>query len=489
MHKNTPYWRLGSYSRHGIEFPRLLTWVLALSATILGTTGGGSLAAAQADYSQAYKVGLKAYTYGLPLLAFNTTFLNMTSINVPNTGTAYGPINVVNNQTTLNGPGSAVVATGANALSSIAWLDLTEEPQVLHVPLVTDHFFVLALLDPYTENLVNLGSAHNTSPGDYVICGPRQRFMRIPKGTYRINVDYTRIWIIGSTQLKGMSDLPNVNRIQQGYTLTPLSWYGTHHQPRNPAHPVTKPTNYTLPAGLQFFDVLGELLKKFPPPLEDHEVLSEFATVGIGPGRMPSHNRSLSADTLRGLQDAVSAGPAQIWSEDQSLFLASAGIHDGYFLGGFGRYGTNYNLRAVVSQVGLGAFTPEQAIYAMSQTDYDLQPLNGATNYVLHMPLPPPVDEGWTLSVYGLNGKMVTNSINRYQISDSSPLVYNPDGSVDIYLQANQPSDASLNNNWLPTPDGAGFEVMWRLLTPEPAEIEGVLDGSGWQPPVIYPFQ
>jgi hypothetical protein len=489
---HSPNWRSVSYSRHGREFPRLLTWVLALSATILGTAGGGSLAAAQTDYSRAYswayEVGLKAYTYGLPLLEFNKTFLTMTSINVPNTGTSYGPVNVVNNQTTLNGPGSAVVATGANALSSIAWLDLTVEPQVLHVPLVTNHFFVLALLDPYTENLVNLGSAHNTCPGDYVICGPRQRHRRIPSGTYRIDVDYTRIWIIGSTQLKGTNDLANVNKIQQGYTLTPLSKYGTNYQPPYPAHPVTTPTNSVLPTGLQFFDSLGQLLKDFPPPPEDFEALCEFATVGIGPGLMPSHDRCLSAETLRGLQDAVSAGPTQIVSEAKSLFLASATNHDGYFLGGFGRYGKNYKLRAVVSQVGLGAFTPEQAIYAMAWTDYDLQSLNGATNYVLHMPLPPPVDEGWTLTVYGLNGEMVPNSINRYQISNSSTLVSNLDGSVDIYLQA-APPDTSLENNWLPTPDGAGFEVMWRLLAPKPVEIESVLDGSGWQPPAIYPFQ
>ena len=83
---------------------------------------------------------------------------------------------------------------------------------------------------------------------------------------------------------------------------------------------------------------------------------------------------------------------------------------------------------------------------------------------------------------------MVPNSINRYQISNSSTLVSNLDGSVDIYLQA-APPDTSLENNWLPTPDGAGFEVMWRLLAPKPVEIESVLDGSGWQPPAIYPFQ
>ena len=65
-----------------------------------------------------------------------------------------------NNVRSPNNAGStAVVAPGATSLSSIAWLDLAAEPQVLHVPEVTDHFFVLALIDPCTENVVNLGTA------------------------------------------------------------------------------------------------------------------------------------------------------------------------------------------------------------------------------------------------------------------------------------------------------------------------------------------
>ena len=459
-----------------------------LGIVLLLLSSCSSFAAPQDDYAWAYKVGLEAYTYGLPLLEINKTFLTLTSVNVPDNGTVFGPVNQFNNQTTLNNPGStAVVAPGANALSSIAWLDLTEEPEVLHVPLVTDHFFVLALLDPYTQDLVNLGSAHDTPPGDYVICGPRQRHVPIPEGTQRIDVDYTRIWIIGSTQLKGASDLPNVIKIQDGYTLTPLSKYGAGYKPEPPADPITKVTVYALPSGLEFFDVLGQLLEKFPPPPADRDELRAFATVGIGPGWKPSEDPYLSPDTLRGLKDAVAAGPAQIAADAEALFLASAVIHDGYWLGGFGRYGTNYKLRAVVAHVGLGAVTPEVTIYALTLTDHDFQPLSGSTDYVLHMTAPPPVNEGWTFTVYGRNGALVPNPINRYQLSNASPLTYNADGSVDIYLQATQPSDPSQALNWLPTPDGAGFEVIWRLLAPNPADIESILNGSGWEPPAITP--
>ena len=98
---------------------------------------------------------------------------------------------------------------------------------------------------------------------------------------------------------------------------------------------------------------------------------------------------------------------------------------------------------------------------------------------------PPPVDEGWTLTVYDLEGRLVKNAINRTQSSDTSNLIRNADNSVDFYLQA-APPDPARAANWLPTTSpGQGFEVMWRLLAPAPADISGVLNGTGWQPPAI----
>lgn len=97
----------------------------------------------------------------------------------------------------------------------------------------------------------------------------------------------------------------------------------------------------------------------------------------------------------------------------------------------------------------------------------------------------PPVNEGWTLTVYDLNGRLIPNPIERYEISDTSQLTQNADGSVDIYLQATQPLDHEKENNWLPTSNGQGFEIIWRLLAPKPADIQGILNGTGWQPPAI----
>ena len=198
---------------------RALPGMLSVALLLLGAAGPAT--ASEAEYTQARALGLEAYTYGLPLLQTNKTFQTQTSVNVSN-GQGFGPVNRFNSVRQLNNPSSkAVVAPGANALSSIAWLDLRREPQVLHVPRVRDHNFVLALLDPYTNDLRNLGTVHDTAPGDYVIAGPGQHQVRIPKGTHRITVAYTRIWIIGSTQLKGPQDLAAGHRNQDRAALTP----------------------------------------------------------------------------------------------------------------------------------------------------------------------------------------------------------------------------------------------------------------------------
>ena len=465
-------------------------FLAAAAALLLAGCGTGSatpVSTTSADYQRGYTVGLQAYVYGLPLLVTDATYQTMTSIDLSQG--AFGPVNQFNNVRSPNGSGSTtVVAPGATSLSSIAWVDLQDEPQVLHVPQVTGHSFVLALLDPYTTNLRNLGNASSTAPGDYVLVDPAHRGVGIPGDAQEIDVDYSRIWIIGSTQLKGQSEIPTVNKIQDGYTLTPLSKYGTDYVPPTPVNPATTVMQHGVPSGLAFFDQLGAELAAFPPPSADAPALASFATVGIGPGMTPSTDTSLSADTRQGLVDAVSAGPAQIKSDTTQLVAQDSPKHNGYLLGGFGSYGTDYVERAVISQIGLGAFLPQQAIYAMTWTDHAQQQLAGSSSYVVHLEQAPPTVEGWSVTVYTDSGTLVSGPDGRTSaLTNISPLTTNPDGSIDLYLQPTQPSTAAQAANWIPTPKGQGFEVTWRLFAPDASAVSGILDGSGWQPPAIAP--
>ena len=451
----------------------LLTIILVMTSTACKSKNS------QIGYEEAYDIGLQAYTYGLPLLETNKTFLSMT-------GGQSDQVNQFKHVRSFNDSNSkVVVAPGASGLSSIAWLDLTKEAQVLHIPEVTGHYFVLALLDPYTEDVCNLGSAHQTPAGDYVICGPSQHGISLPAGTSQINVDYNRIWIIGSTQVKDLNDIPSVNKIQDGFTITPFSKYGTDYQSPPFEQPNIIPTKYDIPTGLEYFEALCQLMQQFPPPEADKEQLKAFKSVGIGPGLRPSQDHGLSAEIIRGLTNAADAGQGKIKTDTGVVYEESAKKHNGYLLGGFGTYGTNYQLRAVVAEIGLGAFSSDQTIFALTLSDQSMKPLNGSSRYVMHMTEVPPATEGWSITVYDTKGQLIQNPINRHEFSDSSIMIKNNDGSIDIFFQANQPAEASEAENWLPVKSGQGFQVIFRLMAPEQDSIKGILEGRGWQPPFL----
>ena len=56
------------------------------------------------------------------------------------------------------------------------------------------------------------------------------------------------------------------------------------------------------------------------------------------------------------------------------------------------------------------------------------------------------------------------NSINRYELSQRNKFITNPDGSVDMYLQAESPGKDK-EANWLPAPKGNSCWCM-RLYWP-----------------------
>ena len=157
-----------------------------------------------------------------------------------------------------------------------------------------------------------------------------------------------------------------------------------------------------------------------------------------------------------------------------------------YLTKDIGMYGTNYIQRALVTAIGLGANRPQDAIYPTSQKDakgdeYD----GGSKKYVMHFEKGqmPPVNGFWSLTMYDKDYFFVPNPLNRYTLSERNKLITNPDGSVDLYLQADSPGKAK-EANWLPAPK-AKFIPMLRLYWPKETP-PSIIDGT-WKPPAIAP--
>jgi hypothetical protein len=145
-----------------------------------------------------------------------------------------------------------------------------------------------------------------------------------------------------------------------------------------------------------------------------------------------------------------------------------------------GRYGTNYEQRALVAMMGLGANLAEDAVYPATECDAAGQPLSGENRYVLRFPPGglPPVKAFWSITMYTDRHYLAANPIGRYALGDRDPLQTDPDGSLEIVIQHDDPGPAR-QSNWLPAP-ADGFSLAMRLYYPKGP----VLDGK-WHPPAV----
>lgn len=123
----------------------------------------------------------------------------------------------------------------------------------------------------------------------------------------------------------------------------------------------------------------------------------------------------------------------------------------------------------------------ESIVYPYTYVDANGKNLTGTNNYVIHFNKDnvPPVDGFWSISMYNSKKYFVDNPINRYSIGDKTQgLKYNPDGSLDIYIQNESPGKDK-ESNWLPSPTDV-FGLTLRMYIPH----EIVLKGEYQIPPV-----
>ena len=455
---------------------------LLAAAAVLGAGAAGAGAGpAGPSPDQAAELGRQAYVYGLPLLEFSRVRKEQTSVACPDrSGNA--PVNSFSNAPRFPSPADrTVVAPNTDTLYSIAHLDLGHGPIVLGHPKMGKRYFSFELLDPYTNVIGFIGSRTTGSKaGRFAIAWkgkPAKSKLRMPV----IESKYRRVWVIGRTLATDRADQRAAYRKMTEYSLARLN-----REPRkfakgcDPGEPGEFPTPT---GGKRFVAKLNRKLASNPPPRRDRPLLDDLATVGIGPGLDPKR-AGLSPDALDALYAAVSAEAASFPTTARIRALQAAIAQGGWLLpaSNIGDYGTDYDFRAQVAVIGLGANTPDEAIYPTALTDSSGALLDGSNDYRITFPPgeAPPARYFWSLTVYDGDGYLAPNPIDRYSLGPSHPpLVTRPDGSIVIALQRDEPAGDDVN--WLPTPDG-GFRVNLRLYGPSKAAQRG-----DWRPPPILP--
>ena len=430
-----------------------------------------------------FKTAEEAFLFAYPLVIMDLTRKKLT--NSDTAGMKAAPINQFANMNVYpDYKFKDVVRPNADTYYSTAFLDLTADALVLSLPNTSDRYYLMPMLDAYTNVFSSPGKrTTGTEAGDYLITGPNWKGTVPPGIKEQIKSPTNLVWILGRIQVNGQADgEKNVIPLQKKLKLTPLSYLGKDYTPPkgtiDPTIPKEDPNKIVLNMPIEeFFNYANKLMINNPPFAADKTVLEKFAKIGIAPGSKFELSK-FDAPT----QEAMKNIPKMIYAGFDKQLAKPEKLINGWniLIKGMGSYGTDYFLRALVTYVGLGANLPQDAIYPSNSLDQEGKPYNGSNKYILHFDKDktPPVKAFWSLTMYDQDGYFIQNPINIYAVGHGAPFKYNSDGSLDIYIQNESPGKEN-ENNWLPSPK-VEFNLMLRLYWPEDTVING-----NWTPPAV----
>lgn len=377
-----------------------------------------------------------------------------------------------------------VVRPSQDLLYSSAWLDLTGGPVVVSQPDLGDRFFLMPVLDAWTNVFASPGTRTTGNAARHFLVTGSGWDGVPPSGLPVFRSPTDLAWVIGRIEVTGPDDIPAVGRLQDGFRITPLARWPAG--PPNPAVVVTAPDAGTnvraLVDGMDaatFFTALAEGLGQVQTLPQDDSALAALERVGLVPGE-PFDFGALDEPVRAGLEDAVrrvQEGMTEAYASGEGATVSNGWRIPPDVLGD---YGDEWAVRAVVAREGLGANLPADATYATATTDATGAALDGGRHYVVRFrpeDLPPPARAFWSLTVYDDVGSLVPVARGQQSVSSHDALPLAEDGSLEVHVGAPGPDGGP----FLGTPRGP-VNLVLRLYWPE----QTVLDG-GWRFPSVQP--
>lgn len=434
---------------------------------------------------EAKQIAKEAYIYGLPLVVNYKTMHNYV---IDKKSPEYkGDFNKLACVARVYTPeDKAIVTPNSDTPYCMTWADMRAEPVVYTIPEIEkERFYEVQLIDLYTHNSAYISTvATGNVPGKYLLTGPDWKG-EVPKGiTKVIPFETPFLFSIHRTQLFNPGDIDNVEKIQNGYRVEPLSTYlGTKAPAASAAidFPEWKEGAQFNAQSFGYFDVMLSLIKIHQ---DEQALMKRFAKIGLGDeGKFDIKKFSPE------IQTAIEEGAKEGFTEIED-FLKNNSTDP---LAAAKTFGTraflkrsakeNYNLddffiiRATAAQAGLYGNSADEAMYPAYYVDAQGTPLDASQNkYTLTLEKGefPPVTAFWSVTMYdGKTQLLINNPLNRYLLN--SPMmddfVMNEDGSLTLYVQKESPGN-ELEANWLPAPNGPFYAVM-RLYGPKKEALEG----------------
>ncbi|MFD0337948.1 DUF1254 domain-containing protein [Streptomyces sp. NPDC127117] len=391
-------------------------------------------------------------------------------------------------------PDTPFVSVGDDTVRSVAHLDLSGGPVLLHVPGPDGTYRVLQFVDAWTDNFAYVGDrATGTRAGDWLVVPPGWAG-RVPGGVLGvIDAPTSVVTVIGRSGCDDGDERGGPERIrafQEQLTITYVE-PGAHRT----GLPAPDPD---VPEPLRFFEQLRVWMADFPPSAPDRAYQDRFQPLGLleeGPSPYVRADaaradavlvRALTEGAARGRARVAEAGRADAvragWVMEPHLFDYNLDHH------GVGTIDSpewriadreaSYLTRAVAARSALWGVHGYRAVYAHALCDAGGERLNGAHSYVLRFEGRPPAEAGWSLAVYDMAGDGPVGRRIGETLVGGGP-AYAEDGSLTVRIQRERPDDPVAAANRLPAPDG-DFRAVLGLCAPG----AGILDGT-YELPVV----
>lgn len=437
----------------------------------------------------AYTLGTQAYIYAFPLVYLSQLRYDWTNVS---DSSFYGSLNhfqhkrVLANHINYTSGGTP----NQDTLYSWGWVDLRQGPVILTHPDIGDRYFTFEIADMFSDNFAYVGKRTTGGAAAAFAIVPPGWSGQLPAGIKDSFQSPTRFALIfGRTLVKDERDVPSVTRLQDQYRMIPLALWGQ--------------TNPAVPEGRDVFEpfdpaqdpladwrTINSAWSENPLPKDrDADLVQLFREIGIGPTFSATSLDQLPEATKRGLGRAAASARPMLdamlvtgafkaknvngWMYPPRTF-GRAGLHGDFIVRAAGQcYG------------GIISNDADEAVYLPAFADVTGAPLTGGRRYILQFDAGglPPVNEFWSVTMYGPDNNFIANDAMRYSVGDrTAGLAKDSDGSLKICIGPDEPGTAAEQANWLPSPRQGSMHLVLRTYGPRQPIIDQV-----WTPPAVTP--
>jgi hypothetical protein len=376
----------------------------------------------------------------------------------------------------------AVACPNQDVVYGLASIALDISPVVVQVPDFGDRFWVYQIVDLRSDSFVQLGKMYGTTPGFYLLVGPTWQG-EVPKGITRVFRSPTNTGFCAPRVFQ--DDTPQDKKAIQSVLSYVLFYPLAEYDGKMKSVEWAKLPKATAQAGgdeeskwvfpEKFVEQLPSVLADAPPlPGEEARYAQVLAVVAAA--EADPKLKATMTKTAAEADEQLVKPLFQFRNYGQQL------PHNWSTISNEAAFGTDYFTRTAVAKSNIFVNSPNETKYFYQDLDEKGARLNSANRYTVTFAKDetPPVNGFWSLSIYNEHHFFVANKINRFSVgTKNKDLRFAKDGSLIIYVQADEPSDAAQRANWLPAPKG-DFSLYVRAYWPKAA----VTDGS-WTPPAV----